>query len=314
MRWVYYETNLFGDPQLKLKVEAEAGGDGGAVEIDYVSTGKANALGKAVVNAKPFIDRTFAITSISPALNNGILVQTAMDDKNVTAAKHLELYFNDAGVVYVALDKRATKLPTWLANGWTAVANQSISTGDTAASPMKIYKKVVAADSALILGGNQQGGPTGAQSNYFVVVAPPVEIVSVSTNKAYTLDKADLNAKPYIDRTYVINAAGPALKGGVLVQTAQADNSLTISNHLVLKFHAAATVYVTQDKRVTKLPTFLQTGWTALSETVSTTYSTASPMKVYKKSVSAGTQLTLGGNQQGGPTGGYANYFVVVQY
>jgi hypothetical protein len=313
MRWVYYETNLFGDPQLKLKVESEAGG-GDPVEIDYVSTGKAYSLGKAQTNAKPYIDATYAITSISPALKNGILVQTAMADKNVTAPKHLELHFNEAAVVYVALDKRATKLPTWLATGWTAVANQSVSTTDTAAGPMKVYKKVVAADTGLILGGNQQGGPTGAQSNYFVVVMPPVEIVSVSSGKPYTLATADLNALPYIDRTYVINAIGAELKGGVLVQTANEDRYLTTSNHLALKLHAAATVYVALDKRVTKLPTFMQTGWTLVSETVSTTYTTASPMKIYKKAAGAGTQLTLGGNYHGGNTGGYANYFVVVQY
>jgi hypothetical protein len=313
MRWVYYETNLFGDPQLKLKVESEEPSDE-PVEIDYVSTGKAYTLGKADVNAKPYIDGTYAITSIGSALKNGILVQTAMADKGVTAAKHLQLHFNEGAVVYVALDKRATKLPTWLASGWTAVSNQTVSTSDTAAGPMKLYKKVVAADTDLVLGGNQQGGPTGALSNYFVIVMPPVEIVGVSTNKPYTLDTADVNAKPYIDRTYVINAIGAELKGGVLVQTANYDRYLTTASHLTLKLHEAASVYIALDKRTAKLPTFMQTGWTLVGETVSTTYTTASPMKIYKKAVSAGTQLVLGGNYHGGNTGGYANYFVVVQH
>jgi hypothetical protein len=326
MRWCYYETNLFGDPQLKLKVEAGSGGGGsdpgsdpgdgddGPVEIDYVSTGKPYALGTAEKNAKPYIDAPVAITGISPGLKNGILVQTAAADKNVAVPRHLELTFNEAAVVYVALDQRAAKLPTWLATGWIAAPTQAITTSEAAAGPMKIYKKIVPAKSALVLGGNQQGGPTGAQSNYFVVVMPPVEIVSVSSGKPYTLAKAEKNALPYIDRTYVINAIGPQLDGGVLVQTANLDRYMTNSNHLVLNLHKAATVFIALDGRTAVLPLFMRTGWTPVSETISTTYVTASPMKIYKKQVPAGAQLSLGANYEGGNTGGYAMYFVVVKH
>jgi hypothetical protein len=170
MRWVYYETNLFGDPQLKLKVEADVSEDG-PVEIDYVSTGKAYTLGKAQVGVKPYIDSTVTISSVSKELKNGILIQTALADKSVTAQTHLKLHFNEAAVVYVAYDKRATTLPTWLKTGWTAMPQGVyLQTTDLAAGAMKTFKKVVTAGSDLVLGGNQQGGPTGGFANYFVVV------------------------------------------------------------------------------------------------------------------------------------------------
>jgi hypothetical protein len=38
---------------------------------------------------------------------------------------------------------------------------------------MKVYRKSVAADDEIILGGNHAGGDTGAKSNYLVIVAKP---------------------------------------------------------------------------------------------------------------------------------------------
>jgi hypothetical protein len=307
-RYVYYEINLFGDPQLRLKVK-----DPALVEIDRVSTGKPYALSTALPNVSPFIDRYYPIQSISAGLKNGVLIQTAMDDKGVVEEKHLMLQFDQDAVVYVAYDKRATSLPTWLRNGWTNVANESVSTTDAGAGPMKIYKKVVSAYHDLVLGGNHQGGPNGAGSNYFIVVKPAVEIVSVSTGSPYALGQAALGARSYIDRDYTLTALSTGLKDGVLVRTANGAKNNTSPNHLVLKLHKAATVYVAYDKRANKLPTWLQTGWTLTSESVSTTDEKASAMKVYKKAVSAGTQLTLGGNHQGGDTKADSNYFLVVK-
>ena len=99
----------------------------------------------------------------------------------------------------------------------------------------------------------------------------------------------------------------------MLVQTANDDKKVTTSSHLVLKVLKAATVYVCYDKRGTKLPSWLSTGWTATTESFGTTDNPASPMKVYKKTVTAGTQLTLGGNLTGGASGAESNYLVVVK-
>jgi hypothetical protein len=141
----------------------------------------------------------------------------------------------------------------------------------------------------------------------------PVEIKSVSTGKKYALAEAKLGAKAYIDRSYTVNKLGANLSGGTLVQTANDDKKVTTANHLVLKLNQAATVYVCYDKRVKTLPSWLKTGWTLTTESFGTTDSPASPMKVYKKTVAAGAQLTLGGNLGGGASGAQSNYLVVVK-
>jgi hypothetical protein len=308
LRWTYYALNLFGDPQLRLKVK-----DPSLVAIDHVSTGKPYALGTAALNALPYIDKAFAVTAISPGLKNGVLIRTAMEDREVQAEKHLVLNFDQDAVVYVAYDKRATGLPTWLKTGWTPAAGENLSTTDAAAGPMKIYKKVVSAEDELIIGGNQQGGPTGALANCFLIVKPAVEIVSVSNGKPYALTDTAYGARAYMDRDYTVSNFSTGLRYTQLVQTANSDKSLTTANHLVLRLHKAATVYVAYDKRANKLPTWLKTGWTQTSESISTTDGKASPMKIYKKSVAAGAQITLGGNHQGGDTKADSNYFVVVK-
>jgi hypothetical protein len=307
LRWTYYALNLFGDPQLRLKVK-----DPSLVTIAQVSTGKPYGLGAAVVGAQPYVDSAVTISGLGAGLKGGVLVRTAMEDKNIAADRHLVLEFEQDAVVYVAYDRRATALPTWLKSGWTAVSGENLTTTDAAAGPMKLYKRVVSAFDTLTLGGNQQGGPTGALSSYFVIVKPAVEIVSVSNGKPYAVVDAALGARAYIDRDYTVTALSAGLRYSTLVQTANSDKSLTTANHLVLKLHKAATVYIAYDKRASKLPSWLKSGWTLTGESISTTDGKASPMKLYRKSVGAGTQLTLGGNHQGGDTKADSHYLVLV--
>jgi hypothetical protein len=309
-RWSYYAINLFGDPQLKLKAK-----DLDALfEIDTVSSGRLYAYSEAETGAAPYIDRDFKITSVSPGLKDGLMVQTAMEDAALTADKHLVLRFAREAVVYVAYDKRAAKLPVWLSTGWTPLTGEYLSTSDSGAGPMKLFKRLVAADADLVLGGNLQGGAAGALSHYVVIAKPAVEIVKVSTSKVYTQTEAVLGAKAYTDRDSTLTAISNGLRYGVLVQTAMDDKHVSVDSHLVLKLHKDATVYVAYDKRAGKLPTWLKTGWTLTGESISTTDTKASPYKVYKKTATAGTQLTLGGNHQGGDTGSETNYFLVVKF
>ncbi len=294
---------------------AAAAGAGDLIEIVSVSTGKPYALTEAKSGAKAYIDRTYTVNGISAGLNNGVLVQTANDDKAVSAAAHLKIKALKDAVLYVAYDKRASKLPTWLA-GWSATA-ESLSTTDKDASPLKVYKKTLTAGSEITLGGNLNGGDTGARSNYLVVAKPyaasVVEIESVSTGKPYATTEAKTGVRAYIDRDYTVNGISTGLSGGVLVQTANDDKKVNVANHLVLKVNKAATVYVAYDKRASKLPTWLGTGWVSAGESLSTTDTAAAPLKVYKKTVAAGAKLTLGGNLQGGDTGARSHYLVVVK-
>ena len=300
-----------------------AGGDTGArsnylvvvqpfpVEIMNVSTGEPYALTQAEKGAKAYIDRNFTITRISSRLNGGVLVQTANDDKSVVAEDHLTLRFSKAALVYVGYDKRGSKLPDWLLN-WTPTG-ESISTTDSPSSPMKVYRKSVAAGETITLGGNHAGGDTGARSNYLVVVQPfPVEILNVSTGEPYALSKAETGIKVYIDRSYTITSITSGLNGGALVQTANDDKSVAAEDHLTLRFSKTALVYVCYDNRAATLPPWLKS-WTPTGESISTTDSPSSPMKVYRKSVAAGETITLGGNHAGGDTGARSNYLVIVQ-
>lgn len=284
------------------------------VAIVSVSTGKPYALGDAEVGDKVYIDRDYTINSLSSALTGGVLVRTANDDKRVEVANHLVLRVHSSALVYVAYDKRATKVPTWLGE-WKRTDEVFRST-DSSASPMVVYRKQVAAGEELTLGGNHHGGDTGARSNYFVVVQSlPVEIISVSTGKPYTLAEAEIGALAYIDRQYKVTAMTSGLNGGVLVRTANDDKRVKAANHLMLRLHKDASIHVCYDKRgAGSPPTWLTDGtWTrADNESISTTDSPASPMVVLKREVNAGEEITLGGNHQGGGTAAGSNYLVIV--
>jgi hypothetical protein len=180
---------------------------------------------------------------------------------------------------------------------------------------MKVFKKTVAAGHSLVLGGNEDGGATGAQSNYFVVVVETVvEISDVSTATSYQMTAAQKGAKPYIDRNYTISNLSPALNNGILIQTANEDKHVDAQNHLSLQLFKPASIYVCYDKRANRLPEWLDDGsWMQTADLVATSDAGASPMKVFKKTVAAGHSLVLGGNEDGGATGAQSNYFVVLK-
>jgi Zn-dependent metalloprotease len=285
------------------------------VQIVSVSTGKKYALSEAKSGAQAYIDRNYTVNAVSAGLAGGVLVQTANDDKAVSTATHLKLKAHKDALLYVAYDRRAGSLPTWLAS-WTPTA-ESLSTTDSGASPLKVYKKAVSAGAEITLGGNLNGGDTGARSNYLVVAKPyavsVVDIESVSTGKPYATVEAKAGARAHIDREYTVNGISAGLSGGVLVQTANDDKGVNAANHLVILVNKAAAVYVAYDNRAGSRPTWLNTDWAATGESLSTTDHPASPLKVYMKTVAAGTRLTLGGNLQGGDTGARSNYLLVVK-
>ncbi|MGH8591369.1 MAG: hypothetical protein ACREXX_19255 [Gammaproteobacteria bacterium] len=140
------------------------------VVIDWVSTGKAYALGHAeVLNGSPYVDRTFTIASLSATLDGGTMIRTANDDKNVMAAAHLKFTLAQPAAVYVAYSGAATVRPAWL-TGWT-LTTEKFDLTDTGSNPRKVYKKAFSAGQ-VSLGGNRASpaaGPSG-YSNYVVVV------------------------------------------------------------------------------------------------------------------------------------------------
>ncbi len=83
------------------------------------------------------------------------------------------------------------------------------------------------------------------------------------------------------------------------------------ADQLVLRFYADKTVYVAYDKRAKGLPDCLHS-WAVTAESLTTTDKSAAPLRVYRKDVTAGSDLTLGGNHHGGDTGARSNYLVIV--
>ncbi len=160
-----------------------------SVTIDSVSTGRPYSLGTARPGALYYIDRSYTIASLSAALDGGVLLRTANDDKRVTASSHLAFTVSGSATVYVGYDKRGTAIPSWLQGGWTAVAD-AFAVSDGSASPLRVYRKSVPA-GPVTLGGNLAGGAAGAQSHYVVVVQPAVPSASTLSAAAIPEDVWD---------------------------------------------------------------------------------------------------------------------------
>jgi hypothetical protein len=138
-----------------------------------------------------------------------------------------------------------------------------------------------------------------------------LRIVWVSTGKPYSLGTAEAGALYYIDRKYTIQDLTSNLDGQVLVRTANNDKYVKADQHLTLAVGREVTLSVCYDKRVTVLPSWLDT-WKLTGETMLVKDKAASPMLVYEKTFAAG-EITLGGNRAGGAQGSRSNYVVVVR-
>ncbi|MFC1672119.1 Ig-like domain-containing protein, partial [Planctomycetota bacterium] len=141
------------------------------VSILSVSTGQPYSLATAQIGAFYYIDRSYSIVDLSPALDGVVLVRTANADKRVTTDSHLTLLIGQDAVVSVCYDNRATVLPSWLEDGSWTFTDEYIAVNDKKASPLNVYEKTVPAGE-LTLGGNLAGGARGAKSNYVVIVRP----------------------------------------------------------------------------------------------------------------------------------------------
>ncbi|MBN1998140.1 VCBS repeat-containing protein [candidate division KSB1 bacterium] len=136
-----------------------------------------------------YIDRSYIVHSIPNDLRNYLWIKTANDDKNVTSASHLSFTLNNTATVYVGYDHRATSLPVWLTNGFLDTG-QIVEVSDEL-EYLKIYKKSFPA-GLVTLGGNKNGGGTGANSNYtvFLDILPslftltPTDLQTVQKGKA----------------------------------------------------------------------------------------------------------------------------------
>ncbi|WP_158622156.1 PA14 domain-containing protein [Corallococcus sp. CA047B] len=147
-----------------------------------------------------------------------------------------------------------------------------------------------------------------------------VTLEAVGTGRPYTFATAQVGTPLYIDRTYTLTGLSSRLQGGVLLQAANDDKLYAGASQVRLGLNSAATVYVAMDWRNTVLPAWLADGTWALTDEVlatndpsATTPASSTPMKVYVKSLPAGT-LTLGGGMASPAQGTNAQYVVILKF
>jgi hypothetical protein len=118
------------------------------------------------VGDKYYIDRSFTITALPPALEGLLAIKTANNDKSQVAASFLTFTLSHNATLYVAYDARATRYPDWLTASYTNTG-QKILTTDV---PLAVWRREVNAGT-ITLPGNKYGTPVGAGSNYLVLLA-----------------------------------------------------------------------------------------------------------------------------------------------
>jgi serine/threonine-protein kinase len=148
-----------------------------------------------------------------------------------------------------------------------------------------------------------QATEPGKANDFIAIVSPSV--------RPFELGVADIGAKYYLDRDYIVTNLGPALKGGVLICTANNDKAQTGAEYLTFKIDAPAMVYVAYSGRATALPEWLRSGWLPVKDKFETNDGNP-PSKVYGRHFQAGT-VTLGGNLQPPAQGPDSNYVVIVK-
>ncbi|MFC1479096.1 Ig-like domain-containing protein [Planctomycetota bacterium] len=138
-------------------------------------------------------------------------------------------------------------------------------------------------------------------------------IVSVSTEKDYSLAPSVSGCLYYIDRSYTVQGISTGLDGGVLVRTANDDKRTAEPSHLMLYATEEVTVSVCYDPRAAVLPDWLDNGtWTLSGEFIDVPSLPGSPLDVYIKTFPAGN-IELGGNLAPTADGSVSSYIVIIK-
>jgi hypothetical protein len=120
-------------------------------------------------------DRGWRITDIPSEVDGAVGIVTLAEDRRSQEERLLVFEIDREADVWVGIDGRAAqlskKLPGWLA-GWESTGLR-IYSKTAANSYYHLYRRRFPAGE-VVLGGNHQGGDTGAAVNYTVLVTAPV--------------------------------------------------------------------------------------------------------------------------------------------
>ena len=149
-----------------------------------------------------YLDSSFTITSQPNSFGNYQAILTRNDDRNIDASTHIQFTLSATSSVYVCYDSRATTTPTWLDNSWT-LTGDTVEVSDAGMGHFEVYQKDFPT-GVVTLGGNVEGGATGAGSMYIVYVdefvALSVDIFAVDVANGSVLPNAvqiSGGSKPY---------------------------------------------------------------------------------------------------------------------
>ena len=140
------------------------------ISLGAIASGRPYSFAQAGVGSFPFVDRSYTIASLPAPLPGSVLLRTAEDDKKSSSAAQITFTLTSSADVYVFYDNRATSTPSWLDATWAASAAQNVTI--TPGQQMNAWKKSFTSGFpvTVTLGGNLQGGATGALRNYFAIV------------------------------------------------------------------------------------------------------------------------------------------------
>jgi lysophospholipase L1-like esterase len=116
-----------------------------------------------------YVDGTYTLTSIPPALTNGVWIMPASSDVNNTSESYISFNTDRSVTVYIAYDAGATALPNWM--GAFTPTGTTLGTTDPLSPTLNVYSRNYPAGT-ITLGGNRAAGASGADSNYIVTVVP----------------------------------------------------------------------------------------------------------------------------------------------
>ncbi len=206
------------EPTAALETSAQAQtSSNGLVTLESVATGRPYTFATAQVGTQLYIDRTYTITGLSSRLQGGVLLQAANDDKLYTGTQQVRLRLHGRATVYVAMDRRNTVLPAWLADGTWALTDEHFATNDASATttspstPMKVYVKYVP-EGTLVLGGGMASPAQGTNAQYAVVIQNAVSEPGV---RARFFPNIRMSGVPVLRNlsTVSLNASGAPVAG-----------------------------------------------------------------------------------------------------
>jgi DNA-binding beta-propeller fold protein YncE len=147
------------------------------VTLGAISSGRPYSFSNFAVGSFPFIDRSYALTAVPLGFPNGVLLRTAEDDKENGSSSLITFTLPNAADVHVFYDNRAgANRPTWLDASWAPSGfTATVSPGQVMTGYIKTFSTGLPV--TVTLGGNLQGGPTGALRNYFVMIDQGVSAV-----------------------------------------------------------------------------------------------------------------------------------------